>query len=188
MMKRGFTLVEMLVVITIIGMLAFLGVSSYGAAQKQARLELAADNVVSLLKEQQGLAKSGRVGLSGSAKCYGVRLLINNAPKVVEADYFAVQGNKADFCNIDNETERPLIQELDVVVSNLKQGFIDKDDLTIMFKPPSAKVVVYSGKNEISIGSENEAQIDFSISILNREGEKKISIHALTGKAQRIYE
>jgi hypothetical protein len=180
--------VEMLVVITIIGMLAFLGVSSYGAAQKQARLELAADNVVSLLKEQQGLAKSGRVVLGGIAKCYGISLIVDEAPKVLEADYVPVGDLGADYCNMVNQTERPLIQESDVVVRSLMIGSLDSDDLLIMFKPPSGKVVIYENSNIQAITGDADAQIDFSIGILNREETKKISFHALTGKVQRIYE
>lgn len=92
--KKGFTLVEMLIVITIVGLLATVSISGYTSFRKSSVLDLAADSIVADIYDARDSAKFGKVIGGGdvsdstenndgeiegsSSKCFGVRFTIAN--------------------------------------------------------------------------------------------------------------
>lgn len=66
--KKGFTLVEMLVVIAIVGMMSTLAIGGYIGYRKEVLLDLTVDNFISQLNQMQSRASYGE----GEGSCYGV--------------------------------------------------------------------------------------------------------------------
>lgn len=58
--KGGFTMIEVLIVIAIVGMLSVLAVNGYTQYRKTAVLNLAADNLISLIGQTKGKAVHGK--------------------------------------------------------------------------------------------------------------------------------
>lgn len=168
--KSGFTLIEILIVIAIISILAAIAVGSYGIARKKAKIDVVTDNLVSLLKQQQSLAKAGKsvvttqafvdgVGGSGGSGgsqqkmstsfCYGMKFEKSSTIgsgsfvpiKLLRAPYVALSSNKADFCD-DSRLEETAFNEFE----NFNITAVEKDDgevgqFLVLFKPPFAKPI-----------------------------------------------
>lgn len=105
--RPGFTLLELLIVVAIIGILAVVAVFSYVGVQRQATVDFAADTVVSALREAQDLARSGRRGTeddaSSGALCQAVKLVSGPSANggglfTAVSKYVAVDGELVDSC------------------------------------------------------------------------------------------
>ena len=152
--RSGFTLIEILIVIVIVGLLAALAVSSFGVARQHARLDIAADTLVSVFKQQQDQARVGRQ-LSGSehSSCYGIVFNTDDsAPPAIQTVVVPYQpastnsaNRNADYCDTNSDTtQRTAIAE-DIVVKSFSAGTQDltnRSNLVVFFKPPFATPVI----------------------------------------------
>lgn len=59
-MKTGFTLIELMITITIIGILVGFGISAYGKARDRQIGQAAGEKIVSILQENQTIASIGK--------------------------------------------------------------------------------------------------------------------------------
>lgn len=78
-MKKGFTLIEMVVVITIAALILGIGVVNYRSKERKELVFLDARRLASVLKQAQSLALSAQEFASNRPLGYGVYLPINNA-------------------------------------------------------------------------------------------------------------
>lgn len=140
----AFTLVELLIVMAIITLIAFIAIGSYAGVQKTARLDLAGDAFISLIKEQIQLAHSGQrifdsgqniSDLSGNKlSCFALKF--DNASfnskefiMVGRSNYHSVgtqaQGNadKVDFCDFVDSNKWESVDFLDdtLVLKDIEQ-------------------------------------------------------------------
>lgn len=153
--RSAFTLLEVLIVIMIVSILAAMAVSSYGVTRQQAKLDIALDTLISFVKRQQSLAKSGREGkslvedsaLSSSRSqflqptCYGV--LFDTLPRaneksiqLVEAPYVAVRSQQADFCDVQRAKLTPFEQMENLVLREITHDQNSVEKFALLFKPP----------------------------------------------------
>jgi len=165
--RPGFTLIEMLIVIVIVGILALMAISSFGSARQHARLDVAVDSIISTIKEQQGNAKNGRQTLTGAtgggsspqqqSSCYGV-VIQKTAPyfQTVTMPYVAVSADSpdADFCDTQKAVSIPVDMAADVQVDMITQGSQANlvDQLAVLFKPPFAAVLEISDLHQNTAG------------------------------------
>lgn len=174
--KSGFTLVEMLIVIVIIVILALIALGNFGDARKRAQVDLAADSVISGIKQQQGKARSGRVevddnGNDEGLKCYGLVLSVDPLDSVgldgnaggegasskyvqyVETPYYKVfpGQNKADYCDMakNSRVMKPFDGDLNLQVYEVLKGGNTVKQIVVLFKPPFGKVVYYDGLSSV---------------------------------------
>jgi len=94
--KKGFTLVEMLIVISIVGLLATISIGGYTRFRKASVLDLSADSIVATIYDARDSAKFGKVmggeveaggeitdpdnlDIVSSSKCFGVRFTVGDS-------------------------------------------------------------------------------------------------------------
>lgn len=161
--RRGFTLLEVIIVITIVAMMAVFAISSYGSARTRAKLDLITDLLVSTLKQQQNLAKSGK-----DLDCHGLVFDMDAAEEervqLVQAPYVSVSGNNADFCDMTSPTLTPYREMENFTIESIEET---KDSnfssgtrqmvkkVAFMFKPPLAKVVLGTDLNNLTVPGKN---------------------------------
>jgi prepilin-type N-terminal cleavage/methylation domain-containing protein len=165
--SAGFTLLELLIVIAIIAILALVTISNYAGVQKTARLDFAVDSVISLIKEQQLLAKSGNRNEEGDLQCYAFKLVVWQESGDVKAQALMGSSNyvglptdengqslnnpepfSVDICEKVAETdwqERGIF-EAGTVLKNINDSVSGEDltSLELYFKPPFAQVYQYN--------------------------------------------
>lgn len=191
--KRAFTLIEMLIVIAIIAILAVLAVSAYGGARRSAQIDLAADGLVSALKMQQGLSKSGRVVEGAGSRCFGMYFSKEveegqTQIQYVETPYYSVHPSRseADVCDLSEKTLRKYEADADFelfMIEKFSQGN-EAEELLILFKPPFARVVLGDLNN---VEAPAGANIKFGIRLPSGENEKFIRFDTSTGLTERVY-
>lgn len=147
--KRGFTLIELLMVLTIIMIMTLLAMANFTYVQQQARLDFAADTLVSALREAQVLAKSGRVSNNvegvGVLQCQAVKIVSGtedgNGLYMGQSNYIglpkdALSGDQVDTCEQLGENQWRKIDVFDGQTVILGDGSIQ----TFYFKPPFGQI------------------------------------------------
>ena len=187
---------EMLIVIAIIAILAVLAVNAYGGARRSAQIDLAADGLVSALKMQQGLSKSGRVDAEADniSRCFGMYFSKDvdegqTQIQYVETPYFAIKDNKADVCDLNDKTMRKYEVDADFELFMIEKFDQEVDDILILFKPPFARVVLVD-LNTVSAPSGNISSpfIIFGLRLPNGDNEKFVRFDTSAGLTERVYD
>lgn len=135
----GFTLIEMMVVISIIALLSATVIAGYRSNGKQYALAQASQQVVSDLRWAQNMAMSGNKACSGTCYDYGVHFDQGSSSYIIFGD---VQQNSYTFQN-----DPP-----DIIIATIKlppnikiQSVAPGSNLDIAFEPPNPKT--YINKN-----------------------------------------
>ncbi len=162
---RGFTLVELMIVIMIVMILTVLTMGSYAGVQRSARLDYAADTFVAVMKEQMTLARSGRVDAADELLCFAVKVE-GGVMYTRASEYVAVGSAGVDYCSdVGREWE---------VVDGLEGEAIEvSDDFEVYFKPPF-------GKADSDV---NEEVVEIS---LNGGESRKVKVNTEIGEIARI--
>ena len=203
--RKAFTLMEMLVVIAIVTLLAVIAIGSYGSARRSAQIDLIADNLVSVLKQQQELSKSGKVGPADEeesvSKCYGMYFGKGTTQeegaqvKIIDTPYYPVRGQDADICDLGNYAATDFAADSDFELFQIEmyQEGIESDNLIILFKPPFARVAI----GQFALGEDTNVSapgihfspfITIGVRLPSGENEKFLRFDASTGLIDRYYE
>ena len=160
--KKGFTLVEILIVVMIVGLLSSIAIGSYTHYRKASLLELAADNIISSLYGARDNVKFGKdlpasggsigsTGSAGSAKCEGVRFSDQDGGqgpgyvKRVSTEFSSKKkwvdgGWQITGCASDVEEKLIELDDLVSVEKILLDG-VEISECEIFFAPPDGDVV-----------------------------------------------
>jgi len=147
--KKGFTLIEMLIVISIIGMIMLVGVSSYGLVRKKVKLDVVTNSLQSTIVEARDKTRSGfyeqsDVDISkAKSLCFGFLLKKGEFIKPIKTDYDRL---KPEGSRCDKQKARQLNivdRQKDIVIKNM--SIYGKDaggKVLVFFAPPDANVEV----------------------------------------------
>lgn len=195
--RRGFTLIEILVVIAIVAILAVLAVSSYGVARRQAKLSIVTDTVMTVLRQQQSLAKSGRSGSSLTGQvptCYGM-IFSKTEPYIqtVQAPYISVDEsidvNKSDFCDLrDGFYKATTFSEFEnFIIPQISVFGTEKDSYALVFRPPEARVSGGEALNSVeNFVQANDPRVLIKMSSANGADSATFTFDVTTGIAQKL--
>lgn len=120
----GFTLIEILIVISIILIISSIGILNYTAVRKNMAIDLETDKIVQTLNSMREETKS-------LGRCVGVKFEESKMPVRLEAPFKKeIKGCDATVA----ETAMPQFQELFAV--NLDEDGREMPDWSVMFVPP----------------------------------------------------
>ncbi|MBD3157053.1 prepilin-type N-terminal cleavage/methylation domain-containing protein [Candidatus Peregrinibacteria bacterium] len=148
--KKGFTLVEILIVLGVISMVVLLGVSSYGVARKKVKLDIAANSLHSSIveareKTRAGYYDSGSGTVTGaSSLCFGFSLTEGGFIQSLYTPYdrLAAKGSRCPL-NDALPVTKQINRESDIVIKNIQlYGNEVSDSITLFFAPPDARIEV----------------------------------------------
>lgn len=155
--RHGFTLLELLIVILIVGMLAVLAVMNYTGVRKGAQLNFAVDSFINLVSQTRDGARLGKtieVKDQLKAICSGLEFVPTNVDGV---DVFTVTQFKSNYQrNIDSciepriDLSSQVFGELPVNVRGIaleRSGKVNSQ-IVILFKPPRGKAILMNSWND----------------------------------------
>lgn len=150
--RKGFTLIEMLVVMSIVALLSVLILAQYRYAQKQYALQQAAEKLASDIRRAQNMAISG-AGITQNIYGYGIYLKKDDSTYTLYADTEPTRTTKNGNCFYDRTGPSKDDKEYDVTLSSginiekvepaypVSTGPY-KDSLHICFVPPDPSTYI----------------------------------------------
>lgn len=163
-MKKGFTLIEILLVLGIVLMLATIGLGVFSGARQNLSIDLETDKLIAAFN-------SLRASAQAKAECFGIAFEQNKPPQKITASYL----NRRQGC--DSNVQQLLFPLPNgIVISNLSIDGGQKNEFTIWFVPP---------QGTLQLDPRGE-QAEIIISTASSSGvSKKIVIHTATGVIEK---
>jgi hypothetical protein len=175
-----------------------LAIANYGMMRQKARMELVADTLISTIKQQQNLAKSGKGEKlpdgSEILLCYGMSFDVDNSViKLITAPYVSISiGTEfADYCDISDKNK--VTKNDFAALENFKLLGVDvfndptKKTYVIMFRPPEANISIGDSLDNLSILQKpgttfTNSEISFTLESPDKIEQRKISFDVATGR------
>ena len=170
--NRGFTIIEFLIVISIIGIFSIITIPNYRSAQQQLALQRSASKLTQDIRRTQEMAMSTEELSTGDLPPgYGIYLKQGDSDYLLYADINPAAGNeKYDFGN------DKIVETIDME-KGIEIKSISPASMSINFKPPDPKVNI-SGTE-----ADGLAEAEITLGVKNTSFEKKIKVN----KAGLIY-
>ncbi len=133
-MRKGFTLVELLISISIVAIMTAMVVVNIGGGSRKQELRLAADNLASVIRKAQISSSAGRqVNSAVPVGGYGVSLPACTTPPC-SVYFFADLDGGLDY---DGAAE---LQETVKLPSTIEIPTVPGGNMTLLFKPPQGVI------------------------------------------------
>lgn len=162
-MRRAFTLIELLIVISIVLVLTTIGITSFSAARKNLTIDLESDTLIAMLHTLRNETRT----LSG---CRGISFMKNRPTQKIEAEY----ENPVKGCGAPHSAASALSSE--IVISNIMIDNRTHDSFSIMFTPPYG-IATFSPSGEIG---------EVTLALRNAVARSKtIRINKVTGSIEK---
>lgn len=160
--KAAFTLIEVLVVISIIGIMSTMVFLDFSSARKRQNVSLIAEQSLALLQQSQAEVNAGFVQ-EDQLLCKGAYFEKGALPLQAQGIF------DGEDC-VDLETEAYGVAPADVEVAHLQMGALSMDALWVLFTPPDGHVLFYNDFQEKNLGSaliqiENRNQSDLHVDL-----------------------
>ncbi len=148
---HAFTLLEILIVISIIMIIALMGIGSFSAARQNLVVDLETDNVVALLYSLRDSARN-------QPKCSGIVFALQQAPKRITSG-----------CGKEVTTERAALSA-EVTLQKIMLDGSEREEMTLLFTPPFGTMQFSHGGREATLifGLKNKPALSRTV-IVDRE-------------------
>lgn len=191
MKKKAFTLLELLIVITIIGVLtATLVVDFVGVRQRQ-ELLLMTDQAVAMLQQARSEVSAGKVTRETEADgsetvtflCEGAYFEVGAAPLWAYGDY----DSESESCLYSSLVSEPYgLSTGEAYTESIEVGGVPAESLWVLYTPPESEVKFFPGDREdvlsgdavISFNHSTEQEEDISITVSSLTHLVTLSIEA----------
>ncbi|EKD80482.1 MAG: hypothetical protein ACD_40C00076G0002 [uncultured bacterium] len=136
-MKHGYTLIELIIVVSIISILVSFGISAYGKARDRQIGQAAGEKIVSILQESQTIASVGKEDCTG--KYTGQQVILSTSPPTIKTRSTCTGGQGAQTTtSIDGITSltsttilfNPLTGGINLGASTLNIDFVSTSGIT----------------------------------------------------------
>lgn len=165
---KAFTLIEILIVVSIILVISAVGIDIYSSSRKNLVTDLESDKLVSMLHTIREEAKS-----SSPSKCVGIKLAKNENPQKIESPYLSAQKACSDSINT-----APMSWNSEAVISEIAVDDSQKKYLSVLFSPPFGEMQFLGGN-----GATAQLTVAFKA---NTQYFKKISINKASGRFEKL--
>jgi len=166
--NKGFTLIEVLIVVVIVGLLSTLAIGSYSQYRKASLLNIAADNIVSSLYGARSDVKFGAVSSRTFSTCEGLLFesvpagqgandkVANDKVKRISTPYsdkkkWINDGWQVSGCDSSAVTKENISLDDLVGVEKLSLDGVDVNSCGILFVPSDGRVVLIEGCSSYSL-------------------------------------
>jgi len=179
--KKGFTLIEILIVISILSLVIVLGLSSYSVVQKRIRLDVAANTLQSIISEARDKSRSGYFAEETSL-CYGFRVKSGEPMELIKSKFDRLnQNNKCSVLDSDITVVPTESIQNDLVIKKVEK-FSEPvtEKIVVFFTPP------YGTPELTGLRSDKEALIKITVGYANSENSldaRTVVFNALIGNA-----
>lgn len=160
--KEAFTLIEMLIVITIIGILTVMVALDFNSSRQRQSLALLAEQSLAILQQGHAEVNSGLYE-EEFLLCKGAYFRVGEVPLLAKGIF------DGEEC-IELETESYGFSPLDANVAKIEIGGLTVEETWALFIPPDGRVAFYSSLGDNNVGNaliefQHSSQEDLSISL-----------------------
>ena len=130
-LSPGFTLIEIIVVISIIMIFAAISVGGFAAMRRTIALDINTDTMVNTLNALRGESQRGTM-------CSGVRFKVQAQPEKITAPYV----NATRTCDLSSPQKTPFTWSQDTAVTSIRSTEVEsgvpanENELMVLFAPP----------------------------------------------------
>lgn len=184
MKQPAFTLIELIIVITIIGIIIGFIIIDFSSSMQRQEMAIAGDQAIAMMQQSGVEVQSGKTN-GDLFLCEGAYLKLGYEPKFAFSTFDALS-NDCDFSGLRTETYG--VSSNKVHVSAMQVGGLEVDELWALFKPPDAKIEFYSATGErlsndalITLEHKNnkDLSLNFSISAMSNRTILKAETNAV---------
>lgn len=167
---KGFTLIEILIVISIIGILSTLAVSNYNNIRSSIENSYIIDNLVQEFRSQNKLSQNQQ-----QPTCYHIQIQQESNQIIKSSSAFNPQTRTCQTPEFN--PNQNLLSTSQLAINQILQQGISQEDLIITFTPPNGT---------LSVSNNNPNQISIIIAPNNQpENSKVILINPQNGSIQK---
>lgn len=158
--RQAFTLIEVLVVITIIGVLTSILVLNFQGVKEKQEIALLADKSLALMQQAKADVRSGKVMLDGAGDaiylCEGALFTLGEQPQFVTTSYLGSE--ECDFASL-------LFEDYGLNSGSASVGSIEVDGqepevILALFVPPSGALMLYSEDGALTYTGDAELRFE----------------------------
>lgn len=160
MKSKAFTLIEIIIVITIVGILTTIAILSYQGAYERQQVSVFSKNLLSTAQHAKAEVEAGKKDEAGLL-CEGISFVVGEIPQKITMNY--VDG----ACDVDTEVLVNVEQSSpNILVTSINLA----DSIKLLFVPPSGAMEVYgpdllSGEPIVEFAHTNYSDFNFGVDL-----------------------